>query len=173
MYLQKVISRTFLLKLVFMLASCRSMTKIAGSRSITERHRSTDPDPYQNVMESQHWSLQKVNCDIPGILYNYIKQLARLSTGSQLGGFINILYKFFLYSQVFLYTASFQLFVSLPRLCIVQLYRANKKNMHLERNLDLIALFNEEGDSVVSATPVLDVAMRRHVLGTSAQHLHK
>jgi hypothetical protein len=30
------------------------MTKIAGSGSITQRHGSADPDPYQNVMDPQH-----------------------------------------------------------------------------------------------------------------------
>jgi hypothetical protein len=30
------------------------MTKIAGSGSISQRHGSADPDPYQNVMDPQH-----------------------------------------------------------------------------------------------------------------------
>jgi hypothetical protein len=29
--------------------------KIAGSGSICQRHGSADPDPYQNVMDPQHW----------------------------------------------------------------------------------------------------------------------
>jgi hypothetical protein len=37
----------------FLLASCRSMTKIAGSGSICQRHGSADPDPYQNAMDPQ------------------------------------------------------------------------------------------------------------------------
>ncbi len=45
----------------FLLAYWRSMTKIAGSGSesgsIRQRHGSedTDPDPYQNVLDPQHW----------------------------------------------------------------------------------------------------------------------
>jgi hypothetical protein len=52
MYLQKVISRKF-----FLLASWRSMTKIAQSWSwsISQMHGSADPDPYQNVTDLQHW----------------------------------------------------------------------------------------------------------------------
>jgi hypothetical protein len=42
-----------------MLASCRSMTKIAGSESgsISQRHGSVDPDPepHQNVTDPEHW----------------------------------------------------------------------------------------------------------------------
>jgi hypothetical protein len=30
------------------------MTKIAGSGSISQRHGTADPDPYQNVMDPQH-----------------------------------------------------------------------------------------------------------------------
>jgi hypothetical protein len=39
------------------------MTKIEGSgsyfgsRSISQRHGSADPDPHQNVMDPQHWLL--------------------------------------------------------------------------------------------------------------------
>ncbi len=38
----------------FLLASWRSMTKIAGSGSISQRNGSADPDPHQNVMDPQH-----------------------------------------------------------------------------------------------------------------------
>jgi hypothetical protein len=31
------------------------MTKMAGSRSISQRHGSADPDPHQNVMDPEHW----------------------------------------------------------------------------------------------------------------------
>jgi hypothetical protein len=33
------------------------MTKVAGSGSgsISQRHGSADPDPYQNVMDPKHW----------------------------------------------------------------------------------------------------------------------
>jgi hypothetical protein len=64
MYLQKVISRKkFIKKISFLLASWRSMTKIAGSwsksgsgsGSISQRHGSADPDPHQNVMDPEHW----------------------------------------------------------------------------------------------------------------------
>ncbi len=66
--LQKVISRKTLFKKLpsFLLASWRSMTKIAGSRSgseygsgsISQRHWSADPDPdpHQNVMDPEHSS---------------------------------------------------------------------------------------------------------------------
>ncbi len=40
------------------MASSRTMTKIAGSRSesgyISQRHRSADPDPHHNVMDPEH-----------------------------------------------------------------------------------------------------------------------
>ncbi len=59
-----VSKKTFLKKIIFLLASWRSMTKIAGSGSasgsgsITQRHGSADPDPdpdpHQNVMDPQH-----------------------------------------------------------------------------------------------------------------------
>jgi hypothetical protein len=60
-YLQKVLSRKTCFKISFLLASCRSMTKIAGSGSesgsISKRHGSadSDPDPHQNVMDPEHW----------------------------------------------------------------------------------------------------------------------
>ncbi len=53
MYLQKVIRRIFFI-IIFLLASWRSMTKIAGSGSINQRHGSADPDPHQNVMDPQY-----------------------------------------------------------------------------------------------------------------------
>ena len=59
MYLQKVMSRkNCLKKLVF----CWSMTKIAGSGSISQRHGSADPDPDppQNVMDPQHCFYRKL-----------------------------------------------------------------------------------------------------------------
>ena len=41
--------------------------KIAGSGSISQRHRSADPDPdpylHQNVMDPQHWFGEYVNND--------------------------------------------------------------------------------------------------------------
>ena len=54
--------KNILTKISFLLASWRSMTKIAGSgsgsgfgsRSISQRHGSADPDPPQNVMDPQH-----------------------------------------------------------------------------------------------------------------------
>ncbi len=44
-------------KILFLLAPWRSMTKITGSGSISQRHGSADldPDPYQDVMDPQHW----------------------------------------------------------------------------------------------------------------------
>ncbi len=57
-YHQKVISRKILLKISFLLASWRPMTKIAGSGSvsgsISQKHGSEDPDPPQNVMDPEH-----------------------------------------------------------------------------------------------------------------------
>jgi hypothetical protein len=46
-------------KISFLLASWRSMTKITGSGSISQRHGSEDPDPDppQNVMDPEHWLL--------------------------------------------------------------------------------------------------------------------
>ncbi len=38
-----------------MLGSWRSVTKIAGSGSISRSHGSPDPDPPQHVMDPQHW----------------------------------------------------------------------------------------------------------------------
>ncbi len=45
-------------KICFLLPSWRSMTKISGSGSISQRHGSADPDPDppQNVMDPQHCS---------------------------------------------------------------------------------------------------------------------
>jgi hypothetical protein len=41
------------------------MMKIAGSGSdsgsISQRHRSADPDPHQNVMDPQHWNIS-ISC---------------------------------------------------------------------------------------------------------------
>jgi hypothetical protein len=41
-------------KIIFLLTSCRSLTKIAGSGSISQRYGSADPDPYKNCMNPQH-----------------------------------------------------------------------------------------------------------------------
>ncbi len=56
MYLQKVIAKN-LRKIFFLLTSCRSLTKIAGSGFISQRFgfADPDPDPYQNFMDPQHW----------------------------------------------------------------------------------------------------------------------
>ncbi len=56
MYLHKVISRKTFFYISFLLASWRSMMKIAwsGSRFIRQKHGSADPDPHQNVMDSEH-----------------------------------------------------------------------------------------------------------------------
>ncbi len=56
--------KNLFLKISFLLASWRSMTKIAGSApesgSISQRHGSadTDPDPHQKVMHPEHWFLE-------------------------------------------------------------------------------------------------------------------
>ncbi len=49
MYLQKVISKKI------SLTSWRSLTKLTGSGSFSQRYGSADPDPHQNVMDPQHW----------------------------------------------------------------------------------------------------------------------
>jgi hypothetical protein len=58
MFLHKIISRKTFFKLAFCWRLERSMTKVAGSgsesRSISQRHGSPNPDPYQNVMDPQH-----------------------------------------------------------------------------------------------------------------------
>ncbi len=50
------VQKNFVKKIIFWLASCRSMMKIegSGSASINQRHGSADPDPHQNVMDPQH-----------------------------------------------------------------------------------------------------------------------
>ena len=63
MYLQKVIGKKAFKKISFFVGILgRSMTKIAVSGSISQRHGSADPDPDpdppQNVMDPQHcWYL--------------------------------------------------------------------------------------------------------------------
>jgi hypothetical protein len=42
-------------KIEFLLPSSRSLTKIAGSGSVSQMHESADPDLYQNVKDPQHW----------------------------------------------------------------------------------------------------------------------
>jgi hypothetical protein len=54
MYLQKGISRNNFKKNQFFVGILKVKTKIAGSGSISQRHRSADPDPHQNVMDPQH-----------------------------------------------------------------------------------------------------------------------
>jgi hypothetical protein len=52
------LKKNFFKKISFLLASWRSVMKIAGSGSISQRHGSADPDPHQNVMDPQHWCLE-------------------------------------------------------------------------------------------------------------------
>jgi hypothetical protein len=58
MYLQKVISQKMYLKIYFLSASCRPLTKKtgtgSGAGSVSRWYRSADPDPYQNVTDPQH-----------------------------------------------------------------------------------------------------------------------
>jgi hypothetical protein len=58
MYLQKVKSRkTFFLKLLFVgLLKINDENSRIRTGSISQRHRSADPDPHQNVMDPEHWS---------------------------------------------------------------------------------------------------------------------
>ncbi len=55
-----------MLKISFLLASRRSKTKIAGSRSISQMNGSADPDPDQpqNVMDPQHCCQVVLDLDI-------------------------------------------------------------------------------------------------------------
>ncbi len=52
---EKYYAEKIVLKISFLLASWRSVTKLAGSGYISQRHGSADPDPPQNVMDPQHW----------------------------------------------------------------------------------------------------------------------
>ncbi len=56
MYLQWQKGISIKLKTI-LLVSLRSLTKIAGSGSVSRRYRSEDPhpDPYQNVTDPEHW----------------------------------------------------------------------------------------------------------------------
>jgi hypothetical protein len=60
-YLQKVISRKTFFLIIFLLVSWMSMTKIAGSGFISQRHGSADPDPdpdpHQNAMDPPNTGL--------------------------------------------------------------------------------------------------------------------
>ncbi len=63
------------LKIFFLLASWRSMVKIdgSGSGSISQRHGSADPDPHQNVMDTEHcWAadllIGQVQLKLPSLL---------------------------------------------------------------------------------------------------------
>ncbi len=38
------------------MSSWRWLAKIPGSGSVSQRYGSADPDPYQNIMDPQHWS---------------------------------------------------------------------------------------------------------------------
>ncbi len=67
----------------FLLASWRSMTKIAGSGSgsISQRHGSADPDPDppQNVMDPQHWlpGTYLLSPTFSLVLQNLLKKLSK------------------------------------------------------------------------------------------------
>jgi hypothetical protein len=61
MYLQKVIIRKNCVKKLVFAGILKSITILAGSGSISQRHGSPDPDPPKNVMDPQH-------C-LPGISY--------------------------------------------------------------------------------------------------------
>jgi len=60
MYLQKVISKNTRL---FFVRALRSLTKRTGPRdgsgSVSQRYGYTDPDPYQNVTDPNHWSADR------------------------------------------------------------------------------------------------------------------
>jgi hypothetical protein len=45
-----------------LLASLRSLTKLAGSGSISPVYGTADPDPYQNIMDPQHSTLYRHAC---------------------------------------------------------------------------------------------------------------
>ncbi len=61
LFLTFYLAEKIVLKISFLLESWRSMTKIAGSGSISQKHGSEDPDPDppQNVMDPEHWSLPR------------------------------------------------------------------------------------------------------------------
>jgi hypothetical protein len=56
MYIQKTISKK--LRIV-LFTSCRSLTILEGSGSISQRYGSADPDPYQNFIDPQHCKILK------------------------------------------------------------------------------------------------------------------
>ncbi len=60
---KRIKQKNFLFLNKFLLASWSSVTKIAGSGSIRQRHGSVDPDPLQNVMDPEHWWLPLVTSD--------------------------------------------------------------------------------------------------------------
>jgi hypothetical protein len=45
------------------------MTKIAGSRSVSQRYGSANPDPYQNVTDPQHCKQETI------LIYYYFKTI--------------------------------------------------------------------------------------------------
>ncbi len=55
MYLQTVISRKNFKQKLFFVDILKSLTKKAGTGSISQRHGSADPDPIQNVMDPEHF----------------------------------------------------------------------------------------------------------------------
>ncbi len=65
------IQKNLLKKVSFLLASGRSMMKIAGSGSVSigQSHGSPDPDPHQDVMDPQHcYGLNSNLCSNPNII---------------------------------------------------------------------------------------------------------
>ncbi len=55
MYVQKGNKQKYVeKKIFFFLASGRSLTKRAGSGSVSQRYGSPDPDPYQNITDPEH-----------------------------------------------------------------------------------------------------------------------
>ncbi len=53
MYLQKVISKKIKKRLIFV-GVLKVTDEKAGSEFISQRYRSADPDPYQNVSDQEH-----------------------------------------------------------------------------------------------------------------------
>ncbi len=62
-----LISRKTFFLISFLLASWRSMTKIAGSGSISQRRGSADPDPHQNAMDPEHWLFAPAKASMVGV----------------------------------------------------------------------------------------------------------
>ncbi len=80
MSLQTVKSRKNFLKNSFLLASWKSLTKITGSGSISQRHGSAnpdpDPDPHQNVIDPQRNTRSRILVPYTFRIIPYFRELS-------------------------------------------------------------------------------------------------